>query len=66
MIKSGLAQDQATGDIVNRALRTGDWSNALQYERAHIRGQTYNVRDLYGLAKNNPELLEVVLSAASR
>lgn len=66
MIKSGLAQDQATGDIVNRALRTGDWTNALQYERAHIRGQTYNVKDLYGLAKNNPELLEVVLSAASR
>jgi hypothetical protein len=65
MMRSGQAQDQARSDVVNRALRTGDWSDALGYEEAHIRGQTYSVRSLYDLAKRNPELLEVILSAGS-
>ena len=65
MMRSGFAQEQASSDAVNRALRTGDWSDALGYEEAHIRGQSYNVRSLYDLAKRNPELLEVILSAGS-
>ena len=65
MMRSGQAQDQARSDVVNRALRTGDWSDALGYEEATIRGQSYSVRSLYDLAKRNPELLEVILSAGS-
>ena len=65
MMRSGFAQEQASSDAVNRALRTGDWSDALGYEEAHIRGQSYSVRSLYDLAKRNPELLEVILSAGS-
>ena len=66
MMRAGLARDQAASEAVNRALRSGDWTNALAYESATIRGQTFKVQDLYDLAKRNPEMLEVVLSAASR
>jgi predicted lipoprotein len=64
--KSALAREQAAGDAVNRALRTGDWGDALGYEQARIRGQVFKVDNLYALAKRNPELLEVILSASSR
>ena len=66
MMRAGLARDQAASEAVNSAIRSGDWSNALGYEQATIRGQTYKVRALYDLAKSNPELLEAVLSATSR
>ncbi len=66
MMRAGLAREQAASEAVNSALRSGDWSNALGYEQARIRGQVYNVRSLYELAKKNPELLEVVLSAANK
>jgi len=64
--KSALAREQAAGDAVNRALRTGDWGDALGYEQARIRGQVFKVDNLYALAKRNPELLEVILSASGR
>jgi hypothetical protein len=66
MMRAGLARDQAASEAVNSALRSGDWSNALGYEQATIRGQTFKVRALYDLAKNNPELLEAVLGATGR
>jgi len=64
--RAGLAREQAAAEAVNRALRTGDWSDALGYDKARIRGQVFNVENLYDLAKRNPEMLEVMLSAASR
>ena len=64
--RSALAREQAAGDAVNRALRTGDWRDALGYDQARIRGQVFKVDNLYALAKRNPELLEVILSASSR
>jgi hypothetical protein len=64
--RSALAREQAAGDAVNRALRTGDWGDALGYEQARIRGQVFKVDNLYALAKRNPELLEVILSASGR
>lgn len=66
LIRAGLAREQAAGEAVNRALRTGDWTDALRYDRARIRGQTFKVDNLYNLAKRNPEMLEAILSAASR
>ena len=66
MQRAGLARDQAAAEAVNRALRTGDWGDALGYDQARIRGQVFKVENLYELAKRNPEMLEVMLSATSR
>ena len=66
MMRAGQARAQAASEAINRALRTGDWGHALGYDEAYVRGQTYKVKDLYRIAQQNPELLEVILSAASR
>jgi hypothetical protein len=66
MQRAGLARDQAAAEAVNRALRTGDWGDALGYGKARIRGQVFDVAKLYELAKRNPEMLELMLSATSR
>ncbi|MDP6946023.1 MAG: hypothetical protein QF464_17880, partial [Myxococcota bacterium] len=64
--RAAIARDDTATQTVNRALRTGDWSHALRYDRAYIRGRYYNVDSLYELAQNDPEMLEAVLNATSR
>ncbi len=65
-VRAALARDQAATEAVNRALRTGIWEDALRYDRAYIRGQQYDVNQLYRMAEQDPDLLEVILNAASR
>jgi hypothetical protein len=63
LIKPALARDEAASQIVNRAIRTGDWSDALRYKRVFVRGHTFDVLKLYELAQKDPELLQAVLGA---
>jgi hypothetical protein len=62
-VRAGLARERAASDTVNRALRTGDWSRALRYERVRIRGHMWDVKELYRMAQQDPEYLEMILSA---
>lgn len=62
-VRAGLARERAASDTVNRALRTGDWTMALRYERVRIRGHIWDVKELYRMARQDPEYLEMILSA---
>ena len=62
-VRAGLARERAASDTVNRALRSGDWSRALRYERVRIRGHMWDVKELYRMAQQDPEYLEMILSA---